>query len=152
MDGVGIHEATRDDAFLLGGLQLRWDRERGAEPDPTFIHRYADAWLASGDTRPAWVAKTADGNPVGFALSARVRKLPSLLRAEVCWLHLSAVYVDPYRRGRGLGGELLQAVLDWCPAHQVTRVQLNADAGARSLYERLGFTAPDERLMELRLP
>ena len=41
--------------------------------------------------------------------------------------------------------------LDWAPADGVSRVQLNAVAEARTLYERMGFGPPSERLMELRI-
>ncbi len=43
------------------------------------------------------------------------------------------------------------ALLAWAEVDGVTRVQLNAVTEARTLYERMGFGPPSERLMELRL-
>lgn len=143
--------AEPDDAVVLGALQLRWDLERGGVRQVGFIGRYADTWLACRDTRPAWVAKTADGNPVGFVLAAHITKMPSLLRPQNAWLHLSAVYVDADLRGQGIGTLLLRSTMDWAHAHDVERIQLNADDAARGLYERVGFGQPSDRLMQVLL-
>ncbi|MDQ2853190.1 GNAT family N-acetyltransferase [Dermatophilaceae bacterium Sec6.4] len=151
MDDVRVRIAERDDALALGALQLRWDLERGGVPQGDFISRYADAWLTDCHSRPAWVATTVDGNPIGFVVGAHVEKLPSLFRPRNGWLHLSAVYVDVLRRRQGVGEQLLRAVLGWCWEHDITRIQLNADDAARGLYERIGFTRPSDRLMELNL-
>ncbi len=151
MTGVRVQFATSDDAIGLAALKMRWDLERGGSPDTTFIRRYADAWLAARTTRPAWIAKTADGNPVGYVLGAHVAKMPSLLQPGRGWLHLSAVYVDEGRRRQGVGKELLRAVENWATAHDLSRIQLNADDEARGLYLKVGFERPTERFMELRL-
>ena len=151
MTDVSVQFATPDDAIGLSALQLRWGLERGGPPDPTFIRRYADAWLAIRAMRPAWVAKTADGNPVGFALGVHVTQLPSLLQPGRGWLHLSAVYVDVDRRRHGTGEALLKAVENWGRVHGLSGIQLNADESARGLYEKVGFGRPNDRLMELPL-
>lgn len=151
VDAVTVQVAEPQDAFGIGALQLRWDIERGGTPDGAFIRRYADAWLDARGTRPAWIAKTADGNPVGFVVAVHMVKLPSLLRPQNGWLHVSAVYVDAGQRRRGIGEELLRTVLAWARVQHIQRIQLNADDAARALYERVGFTHPSERLMELAL-
>lgn len=152
VDAVTVRVAEPDDALALGALQLRWDLERGAVRRADFIRRYCDEWLACLETRPAWIAKAPDGNPIGFVLGAHIATMPSLVRPRNGWLHLSAVYVDADRRRQGIGELLLRAVLAWAPQHDVTRIQLAADDGARGLCERVGFTLPSEHLMELRLP
>ncbi|WP_350227114.1 hypothetical protein [Barrientosiimonas endolithica] len=47
---------------------------------------------------------------------------------------------------------MLRDAVEWGVAQGVERFQLNAEPKARTLYERVGFTAPGERLMELRVP
>jgi GNAT superfamily N-acetyltransferase len=54
-------------------------------------------------------------------------------------------------RGCGIGRRLLEALLAWAETDGVTRVQLNSVPEARTLYERMGFGPPSERLMELRV-
>jgi RimJ/RimL family protein N-acetyltransferase len=52
------------------------------------------------------------------------------------------VSVDAEARGTGIGTNLIEALIDWAPAHGITRIQLLAWAnnpGSIRLYERLGF-------------
>ncbi len=151
MTEVSVQFATPDDSIGLAALKMRWDLERGGCPDTTFIRRYADAWLAVRSTRPAWIAKTLDGNPVGYALGAHIMKMPSLLRPGRGWLHLSAVYVDAERRRQGIGENLLRTAENWARVHDLARIQLHADNSARGLYEKVGYGRPAERLMQLSL-
>lgn len=147
---VTIHRATPDDAFLVAGLVLAMDRERGAAPRAGFLTEYADAWLAGVDRRPTWWAREPDGNPVGLLQTTQHDKLPSLLRATTSWLHVNLLYVRPTHRRRGIAEALLREMLSWGASAGVDRFQLNAEPAARSLYERVGFCAP-QRLMELRV-
>jgi GNAT superfamily N-acetyltransferase len=81
----------------------------------------------------------------------RVQKLPSAHRPADAWFHVSLLFVTADARGCGIGQRLLEALLAWARTDGVTRVQLNAVPEARTLYERMGFGPPSERLMELRL-
>jgi GNAT superfamily N-acetyltransferase len=66
-------------------------------------------------------------------------------------MHVSFLYVTEPARRHGVGEALLRGLLEWCAAHAVVRVQLNAVDEARALYERVGFQPPDDGLLELRL-
>ncbi|HEY7293863.1 MAG TPA: GNAT family N-acetyltransferase, partial [Dehalococcoidia bacterium] len=53
--------------------------------------------------------------------------------------YLIGMWVDPARRGTGLGGALVRSVLDWALAQGVHRVELDVvetNAAAIRLYER----------------
>lgn len=72
----------------------------------------------------------ADGAVVGFCL---------------CWTSsfVKDLVVDPAAQGRGIGAALLLTAMAALRARGATEVQLKvvtANAGARRLYERLGFT------------
>ncbi len=57
---------------------------------------------------------------------------------------LFGMWVEPTQRGRGVGGQLVEAVLDWARLRGAQRVQLwvtEHNAHARALYERHGFVA-----------
>jgi putative acetyltransferase len=59
---------------------------------------------------------------------------------EVAELH--RLYLDPDRRGQGLGAALIALVLDWCDRQGIKRLELWTDTRfvhAHRLYERLGF-------------
>lgn len=152
VDPIQVRQAERDDALGVAALVLAMDREDGADARPGFLTEYADAWLLDVDRRPTWLAEESDGNPVGLVQTAMVRKLPSLRRPTTAWMHVALVFVRPTHRGRGIAERMLRDAVEWGVAQGVERFQLNAEPKARTLYERVGFTAPGERLMELRVP
>ena len=145
-----IVRAEREHAFILGALTLQADLEDGGTNRAGFIAQFADAWLEEFESMPTWVAFGDDGSAVGFVQTNWVSKLPSLRRPTTGWVHVKKVFVTPAARGNGLAEQMLRAMIAWGTTNGVERYQLTARPTARSLYERLGFTAPDERLMELR--
>jgi ribosomal protein S18 acetylase RimI-like enzyme len=57
--------------------------------------------------------------------------------------HLEELYVIPSRRGRGLGGALLEGAIQASRDEGATHMELGTsedDVAARALYERAGFT------------
>ena len=148
--GIRVERAAREDALVVAAVQLQFDRELGGIPRRGFLTEYADAWLAAYDTHPTWLARRADGDPVGFVVTRAGTRLPSLRRHRDGVLHVAQLFVRPDGRGTGLGERLMREVLDWADRHDVARVSLNSEPAARSLYERLGF-APGERYLELQL-
>lgn len=147
---VRVREAVPTDAFSVGALHIQDERERGASVPPGFLDTFADAWLRDR-ARRTWLAEEPTGRPIGVLHGTRVQKLPSAHRPADAWFHVSLLFVTPDARGLGLGERLLRTLLAWAPAERVTRIQLNAVPGARTLYERVGFGTPSDRLMELRL-
>lgn len=147
--GTVIRLAEPRDALACAALTLQDDRECGATIEPGFLDRYAEAWL--GDSaRVTFVAEAPDGRPLGMVTAAVVTKLPSSRRPRTRWLHVSLLFVTPDARGAGLGPQLMAALHHWALAHDVDRMQLNADPQARPLYERAGFSSPAGKLMEWR--
>jgi ribosomal protein S18 acetylase RimI-like enzyme len=56
--------------------------------------------------------------------------------------HVSFIYVDPLKRGRGSGRALLRALGDWFAEQNVCAVTLGVDSSnpdALAFWERLGF-------------
>ena len=147
---VRVREAVPTDAFSVGALHIQDEREQGASVPPGFLDALADAWLRDR-ARRTWLAEAPTGRPLGVLHGTRVQKLPSAHRPDGAWFHVSLLFVTPDARGHGIGEHLLHTLLGWAAADGVTRIQLNAVPEARTLYERVGFTAPSERLMELRL-
>lgn len=55
---------------------------------------------------------------------------------------LVSIAVDERSRRQGLGGLLMEHMLDWCRANQIIRLMLEvrlSNAPARALYQRFGF-------------
>jgi ribosomal protein S18 acetylase RimI-like enzyme len=64
------------------------------------------------------------------------------------------LYVAPGQRGRGLGTQALAAAEAACRGLEIRTVHLVVErhkAGARELYRRLGFVAPERDVMTKRL-
>ena len=71
-----VARAEPADAFALAALELQLNREQGRPGESGFLDRYADAWLAERDRRPAWVATSLDGSPLGAIVLFVVDGLP----------------------------------------------------------------------------
>ena len=79
----------------------------------------------------------ADGRQVGFARA---------FTDGVAAAYLADVYVVPELRGRGLGTELVRAMVEGAPWPGVRWLLHTRDA--HELYRRVGFGTPSERAME----
>jgi GNAT superfamily N-acetyltransferase len=85
----------------------------------------------------SWVATGADGTVVGYAVADDL---------DGC-AHLEQVSVRPEQQGRGIGRELVEAVVDWARACRCPAVTLTTFADVpwnAPLYEHLGFRVLSE--------
>jgi len=89
------------------------------------------------------LAETTGTEPgtIGWTLARTTERDPLFEPARV--LHISALYVLPPCRRRGIGRALLEAVIEWGHSVGCVEAELNVlvDNPARSLYESLGFNA-----------
>ena len=131
---------------LGNGYELDDD---SARIDLDAVHAYlTEAYWAKGRTKETQRRMNAeaarlvglyhDGRQVGFTRTAVV---PGM---EVAYLY--DVYVLDAHRGRGLGAELVRATVDEGP--YVAYRWLLDTRDAHGLYDKFGFAAPNERLME----
>jgi GNAT superfamily N-acetyltransferase len=143
---MSIREASPADAEGLAVLRFRFRSALGAavEEEAAFVARVAP-WLRARIGRPpwrAWVAVDAGGALVGNIFLQLVEKLPNpVVEAETIG-YITNLYVEPARRGRGLGGRLLRAALAACPPETVDTVILWPTPESVALYRRAGFEPP----------
>lgn len=138
MSAVHIRRLTADDVHAFRALRLE---AMTAEPE-TFGTDILEEQAKAVETSAATLAETAlfggfvDGALVGMAGFARMKPLRERHKGTV-W----SMYVRAAARGQGLGGRLLQAVID----HARTEVEIlnlvvvSTNAAAVALYERHGF-------------
>ncbi len=148
IESVVVRPAEPRDAFAVAALHLQAEREGGAEVAPGFLDALADAWLRDR-SRHTWLAEDTRHNPLGVAHGTVLRTLPGPRHPGRGLLHLGFVYVTRDVRGRGLGEQLLHAVVGWCETQGVERVRVDAARAVRPLYEHLGFAPPPEAVLEL---
>jgi ribosomal protein S18 acetylase RimI-like enzyme len=134
-----IRSASSSDRDLLRELWEEFERELGG---PAYLQEtWEEAWPDLSRTIKNGAALLAedDGRAVGFifcVLGDRGRKTA----------HVTDFYVRPEARDRGVGTQLLGALIDPARANGLDHVSLEVlvrNADARRLYERLGFAPVD---------
>ncbi|MGY2078823.1 GNAT family N-acetyltransferase [Modestobacter sp. SYSU DS0657] len=117
-------------------------------PDAAALHRFAGPRLTwpltsqqmingAAENRTAWVMTDGD-EPVGHF------ELTSIGTS----VRLGRVLLDPVRRGRGLGNQLVAAALEQAKILGASEVRLNVVADnvvAWRVYDRLGFTSSPQQ-------
>jgi ribosomal protein S18 acetylase RimI-like enzyme len=154
MSEVTIRLASAEDAPALA--QLRYDfrasQDPATEPEADFLAR-CTSWMAArlvpGSSWRCWVAEEA-GQLAGSLWLQAIEKIPNPVAEAESHGYISSVYVDPPRRGAGLGSRLLDTCLRVCIAEGMDAVILWPSAPSRHLYERYGFAVRND-LFERRL-
>jgi GNAT superfamily N-acetyltransferase len=154
MPAFTIRSAEPADAPILA--RLRYDFRSSLDPvteaEDDFVARctgWMDARLAPGGAWRCWVAESA-GRIVGTVWLQLIEKLPNPVAEAEYHGYISNLYVDPGRRGAGLGSGLLDTCVQFCVHHAVDAILLWPTARSRPLYERHGFAVRQD-LFERRL-
>ena len=127
--------------MLTHAYYWRWGTPE-AEDIPT--SRYVDGWGRPGDT--AVIALDA-GFPVGAAWYRLFKAdAPGYGYVDERTPELT-IAVVPSKRGKGLGEQLMSALLDRArqAGHETISLSVEEANPARKLYERFGFREVDER-------
>jgi GNAT superfamily N-acetyltransferase len=133
---------------LDGGLELDDDRGR---IDVDAVHDFLsnESYWAQGRSRADVERTVRDATRViGLYDGATQIGFARVISDGVQVSHLCDVYVLAAYRGRGLGVELVREAVDNGPEADFAWTLATKDA--HGLYERFGFSAPDERLMQRR--
>jgi GNAT superfamily N-acetyltransferase len=135
---------------LPGGFELDDDPTR---IDVAEVHRFLSTESHWAQGRPfeiqerlvreasCVVGLNHEGRQVGFTRA---------VSDGLAFAYLADVYVLPEFRGRGLCTELVRFTVEEGPYSEARWLQHTADA--HGLYKKLGFAAPDARLMERQAP
>jgi GNAT superfamily N-acetyltransferase len=144
---VVIRRAKDADLATIARLRREWTLEQNGEhSDPDFDERFA-AWFARESSRRiTWLAE-AGGRPVGMMNLAVFERMPRPGRAPSCWGYLGNAFVLAAYRNRGIGRQLVQAVLGYADENAFARVVLSPTERSIPFYERAGFGPADELLL-----
>jgi len=162
-DKLTIRDATTGDVSTLRSFLRKMMNEEmeasGGHPTSTD----ENAWnrlretlcenLRDGEYKYV-IAETSDDPPkqIGFAEARILHRTFVYEPARV--LHIHSLFVEPSHRGRGLGGLLLEAVMEWGRTEKCAEAELDVLAGnpARFLYRRLGFRPFEFKMMRRLQP
>ena len=136
--------------MLPDGFELDDDPER---LDVEAIHRYLaeESYWAAGRSRAVVEASIAGSARVlGLYRDRRQVGFARLISDGATRAYLADVYVLAEARGRGLGAALVREAVEGGEFGAIPFVLHTLDA--HGLYERFGFGAPSERVMERPRP
>ena len=136
---------------LEGGFELDDDRSR---VDIDEVHRFlsTEAYWAIGRPRETVERLVRESTRVigAYAPDGRQAGFARVVSDGLSIAYLADVDVHPDFRGHGLGVEIVREAVEGGPQANVRWILHTDDA--QSLYEKFGFGAPSERLMERPRP
>jgi GNAT superfamily N-acetyltransferase len=147
MSEVTIRRAAAADAAALAALRRETAREvDGERSDPGFEDRFA-AWLErESPRRIIWLAE-AGGGLVGAMNLTVFERMPRPGRAPARWGYLGNAFVLAAYRNRGIGTQLLAALLGHAREQGFVRVVLSPTERSIPFYQRAGFGPAGELMV-----
>jgi GNAT superfamily N-acetyltransferase len=152
-DQYSLRKATVDDAPVLARQRRLMMIATGAMPpeDGDELEAAVLTWLKRAmpaETFHSWIVECAGVAVAGGGLQLRtLMPRPGYVNGEPEGLIVSMWTDDPHRR-RGLGRQVVEAILAWGRANGVTRFTLHASDAGRPLYEEFGFQQTNEMRLE----
>ena len=130
----------QDVRFLRDMLKHAYHWRLNQDPDLP-VARYVNNWGRPGDAGlVAW-----ENGPIGAAWYRLFKaSAPGFGFVDEQTPELT-IAVVPSRRGGGLGGDLMRALLDHARLAGYPAISLSAEQGMTKLYERHGFQAVEEK-------
>lgn len=141
---VTVRRAEQRDASSLMTLRAQW---RDMTVTEAFASEFTDWFEREGRQRWWWVAEDRTGRAAGMVNLKVFERMPSPGRSPSRWGYLGNLFVHPVFRGKGVGTQLLTAVLDTSRAEGLVRVVLSPTEGSMPLYGRAGFVPADMLLV-----
>jgi GNAT superfamily N-acetyltransferase len=135
---------------LPGGLELDDDRAR---VDVDEVHRYLSNesyWAQSRSRETVERLVRGASRVVGLYEGDRQVGFTRTVSDGVAFAYLADVYVLSAYRGRGFGVELVRETVERGPYAGLKWLLHTSDA--HTLYEKLGFAQPSDKLMERPAP
>lgn len=150
-----IRPATPNDIPHIVHHREQMFREMGTVCDYLAMAEACTRWYAAAvpaGTYRGWMIEADEGLVVGGGGLIVMPWSPGPTRLDPRCAFVYNVYVEPPRRGRGLGRRLMEAMHAWCRSEGIERLALNATDAGRRVYEGLGYTVTPEPMMRLDLP
>ena len=141
-----VRVAGPEDVEALARLRAAW---RDEPMTPSFVADFR-AWHTRESDRWWWLAVQGDGESVGMVNLKVFERMPSPGAAPSRWGYLANLFVLPAARGRGIGGELVEALVRRADRADLVRVVLSPSQQSLPLYARHGFVPADELLVRRR--
>jgi len=141
MDPI-VRWATAADIRAIAALRTRW-----SPPKASFADRDVDEfagllrdWVEDAGDRYLCAIAELDGELVGMASLVMFDRVPNPDQPRRLAGDIQSVYVEPEHRGRGLGRQLVELLIDEADRRGIAKLTADSSEEALPLYRRLGFT------------
>lgn len=135
--------------------EMRWDfrQESGEEiavvEKAEFIENCLEFLRNETENYTYWIAEN-DGKIVSHIFIHRIKLVPRPCRIKDSFAYLTNTYTKREFRGKGIGAELLQKVIEWTKREDFELLLVYPSEESVNFYRRLGFEN-DEEVMKLVL-
>jgi len=135
--------------------EMRWDfrQESGEEiavvEKSEFIEKCLEFLQNESTSFVYWIAEN-DGEIVSHIFVNRIKLVPRPCRIKDSFAYLTNTYTKPEFRGKGIGAELLQKVIEWAKDEDFELILVYPSEESISFYGRLGFEN-DKEVLKLTL-
>lgn len=108
--------------------------------------KYTDSELIdiiNNDEKPIFVAVDNDNNVVGYAFCVFIRHIDNNILTDIKQLYIDDLCVDENMRGKHIGTDLYNYVIDFAKSNKCYNVTLNVwscNENAMRFYEKCGLT------------
>lgn len=106
--------------------------------------------IIKDDTTPVFVCETEDGTVAGHAFCISKQVTGDSVLTDIRTLYVDDICVDQAARGKGVGRELYEYVLDYAKSNGFYNITLNVwecNPGAKEFYQKMGLV-PQKITME----
>ncbi|MFG2966305.1 MULTISPECIES: GNAT family N-acetyltransferase [unclassified Streptomyces] len=151
-NNVVIRPAVSDELDVVAELRWQWVLENQDAPvtgRAEFVRHFV-TWARENTSSHRCMVVVRDEVIVGMAWLAVLARVPSPHHLRRASGDLQCVYVVPGERDGGLGGRLIDAVLDRARELGLERVTVHSSPRAISAYSRHGFES-SPRLLHARV-
>ncbi|MBO1766818.1 GNAT family N-acetyltransferase [Allobranchiibius sp. GilTou38] len=149
VSALTIRESGPNDWRAAGELRWAWDIEDGDAPayeHDEFVRTFADWIGAQQATHTCWVAQEGEAI-VGMAFLVRTPRPPRPSTGDRWVAEIQSVYVPASHRGRGIGSQLVDTLIERARTAGSDRVIVHSRPKSVQVYHRAGF-ATTPLLME----
>ncbi|MEV5593842.1 GNAT family N-acetyltransferase [Streptomyces sp. NPDC052496] len=142
MDTIRIRPVRPDELDAVAELRWQWVQELGGAPTTTreTFRRHFAAWARENASSHQCLVLARGDTVIGMAWLAVTRRVPTPRALDRASGDVQCVYVAPHERDSGLGGQLIDALLELAHEQGLERVTVHSSARAVGAYSRHGFS------------
>jgi GNAT superfamily N-acetyltransferase len=152
VNDIVVRPAKVDELRTVAELRWQWILENEGTPVTTrdeFVRHFVK-WARANASSHHCMVMVRDDVVIGMAWLAIVPRVPSPRAPERASGDVQCVYVVPDSRNAGLGGRLVEAVLELADELGLERVTVHSSPRAITAYTRYGFVV-SPRLLQVEV-